>query len=227
MRHTTLFLGLVVLGSAMATSGMVQPAQAEEARRAGGDEALRRAQALMRELAQDKDTLAAELARVNSELSAAQQRETAAAARFDTLRARAGDIQQQYGQQQNDLIARLQQADQRLHSAQVDQQKMQQKMQSAEERIDLLGRAIQEREAWITTCSARNDDLYRANSELLARWRDKSVWDALTHAEPVTGLARARTEADAEQFQYRLDHLHLPAAPKFTTDGSASHDSTP
>lgn len=65
----------------------------------------------------------------------------------------------------------------------------------------------QQRQVLVTrteTCERDNAELVGIGQDLLARYRDKGVWDALRDAEPVTGIHRVQLETFAQQYHAKL-----------------------
>lgn len=67
----------------------------------------------------------------------------------------------------------------------------------------------------VTECSGRNERLLQLNAELLNRWRDKGVVQALRQREPLLGLGdvemfnlvqQYRDKADSERFTPQIDN---------------------
>ena len=76
-------------------------------------------------------------------------------------------------------------------------------LHAAQFRLDYLETAVNERNQWIETCKAGNDDRYTVNGDLLAG------------TEP--GLARLRTETVVDDYRYKLDTLRMPEFTESTT----------
>jgi hypothetical protein len=93
-------------------------------------------------------------------------------------------------------------------------------LRAAQFKVAYLEQAVTERNQWIDTCKASNDDLYRTNSELLERYEKRGLLDLLAGAEPVTGLAQVRTENVVEDYRYKLDDLKMPQFTESTTPPS-------
>lgn len=71
----------------------------------------------------------------------------------------------------------------------------------------------------VTECSGKNERLLHLNAELLNRWRDKGVVEALRQREPLLGLGdvemfnlvqQYRDKADSERFTPQLDNNGKP-----------------
>ncbi len=61
----------------------------------------------------------------------------------------------------------------------------------------------------VTACERDNAELVDIANEVLARYRDKGVWDALRDAEPLTGIHRVKLETLAQQYHAKIVDRHL------------------
>ena len=66
-----------------------------------------------------------------------------------------------------------------------------------------------QRNQWMETCRASNDELCQVNSELLIRYQNNGLFDTLAGAEPITGLARVQKENVVDDYRYRLGDLKM------------------
>ncbi|TAN49951.1 MAG: hypothetical protein EPN21_10375 [Methylococcaceae bacterium] len=71
----------------------------------------------------------------------------------------------------------------------------------------LLVAAVREREQWIAQCSGKNRQLLETNQALLEQYQNKGVWDSLAELEPVTGIAKVDTQNAVESYQFKLEDL--------------------
>lgn len=58
-------------------------------------------------------------------------------------------------------------------------------------------------------CIGNNKKIFDITSSLLTAYEDKSVWDSLMQAEPVTGMSKVKIENLVDDMQYKLDGLRL------------------
>jgi chromosome segregation ATPase len=79
------------------------------------------------------------------------------------------------------------------------------------DRNELRSTASQQRDQ-IVACTKKNLELYRANLDLLDRYKSKGVWASLLQREPVTGLKRVEIENMIEEYRTRLDQLQVVGA---------------
>ncbi len=62
----------------------------------------------------------------------------------------------------------------------------------------------------ITACEDKNVKLYSYGTDLMQRYRDKGVFDAIRQAEPLTGLKQAQIDNVLEEYRDKLDAQKIP-----------------
>jgi pyruvate/2-oxoglutarate dehydrogenase complex dihydrolipoamide acyltransferase (E2) component len=79
-----------------------------------------------------------------------------------------------------------------------------------------LDQRQQDLDTRLQTCERDNSELVGIANELLTRYREKGVWDALRDAEPVTGIHRVKLETFAQQYHAKIVDRQAPSqeAPK-------------
>ena len=217
-----------VIGSLLLAAGMLIGAFSAQAaqREQGGGDALRKAQYMLQKLSSEKTALEQENLRLAEELKQAQ-------GELDGTRSKLDKTEQAHGQAQERnaaLTDRVRADSQRIGELQVTYR---QEIGDARADIQLLHSAVKERDSWIADCNSKNEAMYKANSELLAAYRDKDAWDALKQSDPVTGIASVTVENAVQEYQFRLEDLRtvkfepetaLPqmASPQVALPGTAS-----
>ncbi len=73
----------------------------------------------------------------------------------------------------------------------------------------LLVSAIQERERWIGRCGEKNRDVIAAANELSAKYQSKSAWATLSEIEPFTGIGNVEMQNTLQNYQFKLDDLKV------------------
>jgi chromosome segregation ATPase len=213
------FAGAILLAALLAVSAGVA---AETARREGGDDALRKAQYLLRQLTAEQERLKTDNAKLQAEL--------------EGLKTENRHLEEQRGKQEGALASSKRNTEALIERVRSDNGKYRElveryrsklnELRAAQFKVAYLERAVSERNQWIETCKNSNDDLYSVNSELLKRYEKRGLLDLLAGAEPVTGLARVRTENVVEDYRYRLEDLKMPqfteSAPAPADDASAA-----
>jgi chromosome segregation ATPase len=196
-------------------------AHAETTRRdAGADSAaLLRAQGQVRELAAQRDALQAELDQTKKEMTdkeAAHKKQTA------ELKESLSDAENRLSQAQNQNT-RAQEGNDALRDRIKDQhEKMQKLVDKYKELVGMLRTLESERSELHTTSSAQqrqletcakdNVKLYDAGMELLERYANKGVWDALIEKEPVTQLKRVEMENLVQDYRQRVNAARFDTA---------------
>lgn len=165
-----------------------------------GGEALRKAQYMLQKLSAEKNALEQDRLRLEEELKQMRSKLAEAQGKLDESEksrssTRAHNIA---------LTNRMQAYSEQLAELQTTHRRM---LADARADIELLRSAVQERDRWIADCQAKNEAMYQANSELLAAYRDKGVWDALAQREPVTGIASVEVERMEQEYRFRLEDL--------------------
>lgn len=69
--------------------------------------------------------------------------------------------------------------------------------------------AVQERERWIGRCGEKNRDVIKAADELTAKYQSKSAWATLSGIEPFTGIGNVETQNTLQNYQFKLDDLKV------------------
>lgn len=193
------FIALSTLLSVLSLS-LAGPVLAE-ARRDGGDQALKKAQYLIRQLSQQKSALEAKVAgleqdndKLQSKLDKLKEEKQHTEARLESSRdnneklvARVRSDVEKY----KELLQRYRETATTLKHANADNQ--------------YLVKAVQEREAWIDECRKRNDGLYEANMDLLTKYKDV----AAKHSEPFTGIGKVEVENEFQDYRFKLEDLQV------------------
>lgn len=67
---------------------------------------------------------------------------------------------------------------------------------------------LEQRNRLVAECVARNDELYKANLDVLEKYNSKGVWQALTEREPLTQIQHVKNETWSEEFRRKNDQGH-------------------
>lgn len=186
----------------LAAAGL-QPAWAEPKNDAA-QQAMRKAQGMLRQLNQEKAALQAENAGLQEQVKKlegkAKDLETLQG-EHDKLKSHAEALQGNKDALENRVAHdadRIQALSAKLRDTLAELQKNRSDNQ-------LLVQAVKERSEWIESCNAKNKSLREADQALLEKYRDKSLLQML--AEPVTGVASVQTENDVQEFRFKLEDL--------------------
>lgn len=186
---------------------------------------LRKAQALLRQLSEEKLAWEAERTKLLAEqkdlqtslaqLGPATKRLQAELAQYraeaDRLRAEKSAAEGEIGRVRS-LAVQVQRA-LREHQQQLD---------LVESDNGLLISAVEERERWIDECRSRNRKLSVISRELLGRYEEKGLLEEFADAEPLTGIGRVETENVAQDYRFKLEDLKVPPPPATVTQEAAA-----
>ena len=75
------------------------------------------------------------------------------------------------------------------------------------ERTELKA-SLDQRNRQVAECAAKNDELYKANLEVVKKYNSKGVWQALAEREPFTQIQRAKNETWSEEFKRKNEQGH-------------------
>lgn len=184
------------------TNGYAQAAKQSGA----ADQALRKAQGMLRQLTQEKAALTSENAALQAQVDELQNQVKQLEplqgeveryrAGVESLQSAASALQTQLGKsrsREQDLLNKQRQIVEQARKIQSDNQ--------------LLVAAVKEREQWIAECSEKNANLVETNEQLVEKYQDKGFWQRLGELEPFTGIASVETENIVESYQFKLEDL--------------------
>ena len=197
----------------LAVSLPVGSSLADVAKRAGGDAgALMKAQMMMRQLSQENTSLQAENETLKKQLESIEKKIASMKAdksrlsqRLDTSK----NIISRYKENSQQLRERILQDHDRMKELVgkfkdliaafrvVEQEKAQLKTNLADNKKEILN------------CAENNMKLVQTNHELVQKYVDKSVWDSLKQAEPITQLSQVEIEKLAQEYKSTIDLLKI------------------
>lgn len=155
--------------------------------------AVARLQFMVRQLSQERETLAAENAKLNAEVEDVRKK-------FGDLRSKAQSALTQFKEKSDSLGENLRESEARVRELEA-----------------LSTRQTGE----LKTCMQNNVKLYESHVELLRQYDRKGVFASLLQSEPVTGLKQVQVENLIEEYREQIDQLQVktpsPAA-KATAD---------
>ncbi|MBS1214042.1 MAG: uncharacterized protein H6R26_2659 [Proteobacteria bacterium] len=195
--------GAVVL--LMLTAAM--PARAEQRKPDAANQALRKAQGMLREM---NLTLTA----LQTEKAGLEDQVTKLAARVKELEGLQDQVRQQKASldglhsSNEQLQSRLGAEAQRFETLTARQRATQEQLGRFRQDNALLVQAVTERTQWVKTCGEKNAGLLKANRELLQKYQDKGLWSVLS-AEPFTGVGAVAEENAAQDFRFKLEDLQV------------------
>jgi len=171
---------------------MAQPVHA-----ASPDEAMARAQFMVRQISAERDQLQTDKAGLQKQLDELQKK-------YDGLENKSvkssGDMKQQFSQLREQYEAeRKAHEETRATLASV--------MAEKNRLTDIASGQMQSLEL----CVANNRKLYDLNRGMLGEYEGKGVLDSLVQAEPFAGLSQVQIENLVDDIQYKLDDLRVNA----------------
>jgi chromosome segregation ATPase len=212
-----------VLMTAALCSLLACQAQAQTDAASREREMLRRAQAALRDVTAERDTLRAERASLSAQLAQAETERGAAREAAATLRPQLRRAEEERSAQreqveslQREHAAALESLRQSAAAREVELQvQLQQTQTERNERTlsnqrltALLGEATQAR----LDAEQRVADLYALSLTVIERWRQKTPAEALADTEGLIGIQGVRAENQAQGWRDEADALSRPAA---------------
>lgn len=206
----------LVVASGCLLVGLSAPAFAGADNKAANDasaQALKKSQAIVRQLTTEKTALQEENAKLTQQLQqfmgklqSLEPEVMRQKSQLDAMRGSNAELQGKLGRDSHHIASLNQQ-----------NQELQKQIRAYAADNQLLKKAVEERQQRIQSCEHKNHELYRYNVELLDRYRDKSMLEEILEKEPFTGIAAVRTENENDQYRYKLDDLLVtqpqPASP--------------
>ncbi|MEX2480354.1 MAG: hypothetical protein WD928_05770 [Gammaproteobacteria bacterium] len=206
-RATLLAFGLTVLLLAAPV-----PAQQQNADPAALQQALSRAQGLLRQLSEQRTRLEAENAAAQVAIANLERklaREKRQREELDTELELATRKTQSLDTRLGNTSSRLEQTEERLRDT-IEKYKA----LAAEHRATLAAKADVE-DTLATTAQAladaqaRNEELYAINAEILTEFKRKGSWEAFLQREPVLGLKQVEIENIEQDLRHRNEDQRL------------------
>ena len=166
----------------------------------GAQQALKKAQGVLRKLTEEKATLEQEKADLLKEK--------------DVLQTRLGQLEntvKQLTPLQNEVVAQknaaeaLRSTNGSLSSQLSDTRENVRQLKAQQQEII----TVKEREKWISQCSEKNQKVIAAADELAKKYDSKSFWQQLSEAEPFTGIGRVEVQNTNQNYQFSLDTLKV------------------
>lgn len=162
---------------------------------AAPDEAMARAQFMIRQISAERDQLQTDRASLQQQLAELQKKY----AGLETKNSKSsGDMQQQYAKLRDDL-----QAERSAHEASRAQ------LATAVSINNSCSDTVSHQSDMMTLCIGNNHKLYDINRTVLSRYENKNMLDSLIQADPVTGISQVAIENLIDDTQYKLDDLRL------------------
>lgn len=210
---------VIALLSSFALSGA---AHAEPAKRSSGGadtEALLRAQSQVREMAAERDALELEVKKMKDETT---EKDSAHKKQLAGLNEKLMAAERSQTQLQGQNMRALEGNDALRDRIKDQHEKMQKLVDKYKELVAALRQVEGERSELnanhtaqtrqLEVCETRNVKLYETALEVLDRYENKGVWEALVQREPVTQLKRVEIENLVQDYKYRMSAQRVESA---------------
>lgn len=198
---------MTLLGIGMLISAAGATAQtAKTPNNSAADQALKKAQGMLRQISEEKQALVTEKTQLQAKVEALESQ-------LKQMQALQSEVERQ-----RSSAEALRSANQGL-SGQLQQSRLQErslggKLQESTKLVEDLKSdnahllaASQEREQREQDCLAKNRQLLDAGQAMLQRIDNKSLWEKLLEAEPITGIAKVESEFQAQDYRFKLEDL--------------------
>ncbi len=176
---------------------------------AQGQDAIARAQYMLRQVNAEKNALQQENIRLKKELEALksdmQVKLTKSEKGNKKLSGKVKSLQQR-NQQFADVLSELRQQYNELQLKNSGNENM-------------LGQYSEN----LQLCVNNNKELYQVNLELLNSYQKKGVWASIKKAEPFTRLKKVQIENMAQEYQYRIEDLQVEPIAQAGEEGVSMH----
>lgn len=200
------YLQVIILLGLTVSAVIPDVGYAETVRRsAGGDDAMRKAQYLLRQLSQEKEALQTEKEQLQGELGALTSKVSTLENSMEKQRIALGKSSDKNSR----LVDRINRDHEHILALQEKYRNTVAVLEASSRDNELLINAVQERNQWIDTCRARNDKLYEANVELLGLYENKGLAEALGQRDPVTQIGAVKVENEVQNYRFRLEDLRM------------------
>lgn len=204
-------------------------AEAEVVRRGGGDGASAMLQQQMQQIAIERDSLLskqaellAENEKLAKELKGSKKKLTQREHEISSLKTQLGEASRatEHAEKVGSVTeAKLKITEERLQKVVGKYRELVADLRKSEERAATLEVNLGQKGDSLDQCTKDNRTLYQAARELLEKYEDKGVWDALLQHEPVTQIKQAEIETVGEHYRDVTDQSRFE--PKSAASASA------
>lgn len=205
-------LTLVLAASFSPSIFAAQPKQSDAAQ-----QALKKAQGVLKQLNEEKATLETEKKTLADEKAALQtqiEKLEGALKQIPTLQSEIATQKSAADSLRNSNGALSSQ----LSRSQANERELNKKLQEtiAQAKLiqndnQLLVSAVQERERFIGQCSEKNRNVIAVANELTTKFQSKSFFEKLAEVEPFTGIGKVETQNTLQDYQFKLEDLKVTA----------------
>jgi len=195
---------------------------AEVAKRAGGGDAAAMAkfQSMVQQVTGERDALQGELEKALAERVKSdekQKREIAVLTKtiegLENNSDRSHDTLTRANEANTTLRERIKEQQERMQKLVEKYKELVENLRMVEADKSAAQTKVADQDRRLNDCSAKNTKLYQVNLELLDRYENKGVWDALLQLEPVTQLKRVEIESVVEEYKDKISQQRVQVQP--------------
>lgn len=206
MIHLHSFVIAVFIGTASATvlAQQADPAQLQQA--------LNRAQGLLRQLAQQKGALEAGKATMQASIAQLEKKLAQTEAKISQLEIELQSKDRDIGISNTTLMTtrqRLDRVETRLKEVVAKYKRLETSNQATLQEKATLEETLAATEDALNNAKSKNEEMFQANKELLERFLNKSPLDAFLQREPLTGIKQVEMENIQQEYQFRLEDARI------------------
>ena len=201
------FIVLITLAGLFPLSAFAQqadPAQLQQA--------LNKAQALLRQLAQQKGALQAEKAEMQAALAASERKLKKQQNANATLESDLAASERETGRVSGSLSrtkSRLERVEQRLEEVVSKYKALDASNRQTLEQKAELEANLAETQSELEDAKQQNEEMFQANQELIDKFVNKGPWDSLLQLEPFSGIKRVEIENIQQEYGFRIEDARL------------------
>ena len=201
----TIITAVLLAGAGSAVfAQQVDPAQLQQA--------LARAQGLLRQLAQQKGALEAEKATTLANLAGVEQKLTRSQAKLKSLEADF-ESQQRDAERISGTLAqtkrRLERVETRLNEVVEKYKVLDASNRETLQETAALKENLARTQDTLRDAELKNEEMFQVNEELLEKFLKKGSWDSMLQLEPFTGIKQVEMESQQQEYQFRIEDARI------------------
>lgn len=170
-----------------------------------GADPVKKAQYMLRQLSQQKAQLEADNARLSTEVAELKKTLGKVESDLDSTKKTLNKSKASNSR----LVDRVKDDSEKFQVLKDKYRETVQLLRTEKANVVHLTNAVTERNEWIDHCSSNNHDLIAINNELVDRYQNKGVWDAVKQSDPLLGISDVKLEVIAEDYRYRIEDLQV------------------
>lgn len=206
---STLFLSWRCMGALCAALLIATPVHAAKD---PNKQAIRRAQAEMKKISDEKAALEQEKVTLSQELDAQKKKSGELESSASRANKRKAALEKEVEARQQDktkLSEQIEQLKKELAESQLALRDTRQNLQQETSEKKRLEQNLSARGKALEVCEANNQKLYQYHAELINRAQKRGSLDALLDRDPVLGLKRVEIENVLEEYRDKIEKEHI------------------